>query len=368
MRWLKSISFKWIIFAYSIFFIIIISFISIILIYYLEVPIPDNISKYYFPADKLVLFDEVITISISSFQENIMSSSDIQKNFLHNFRSAMLLIVVLNVIGIGGLSTLLYYSYERKIKQPLKEITEYAFNKNTTQENETIPIHLFPKEFYNLLKTLEKIFNRIEQLYTDFNYLSTYVSHEQKNALTLLRAKIQNGNIKDIVSNIDNIVKNFNDILTICVDKNTSTVSSTDLSLVCGMVVDNYKKIYHDIHFNFDDAMPMVYGNDLWIYQAICNIVDNAIKYGKHSPIYVEVSISHGCPYVSVTDSGIGIDLDEQEKIFQKGYRIGNTKKNGYGIGLNLVKHVAMLCNAYIWVKSEKNKGTIFKIVFPPYP
>lgn len=59
--------------------------------------------------------------------------------------------------------------------------------------------------------------------------------------------------------------------------------------------------------------------------------------------------------------------MEQQEKIFENRYRIGNRQKNGYGIGLSLVRHVAELCGGFVWVESEEAKGSKFKLIFPAF-
>lgn len=103
------------------------------------------------------------------------------------------------------------------------------------------------------------------------------------------------------------------------------------------------------------------------VYRAVSNLIENAIKYGADKPVTVYVGTQKGCPYVSVEDQGIGIRMEQQEKIFESRYRIGSRKKDGYGIGLSLVRHVAELCGGFVWVDSKEGCGSKFKIVFPAF-
>ena len=58
-----------------------------------------------------------------------------------------------------------------------------------------------------------------------------------------------------------------------------------DLPLVCGMAVDEYKKVYPDISFDFDeDAALYIAGQELLVYRAVSNLIDNAVKYGVPNP------------------------------------------------------------------------------------
>ena len=101
------------------------------------------------------------------------------------------------------------------------------------------------------------------------------------------------------------------------------------------------------------------------IYRAICNLLDNAIKYGEDKPIEINVKNKNNSIIISVHDNGIGIPQELQDKIFNHRYRINELNKDGYGIGLSLVSHVCDLCSGFVWVESEKNKGSTFYLSFP---
>lgn len=91
----------------------------------------------------------------------------------------------------------------------------------------------------------------------------------------------------------------------------------------------------------------------------------NAIKYGGVGEIALHVGAKNGSVIIQVTDHGIGIPQKEQERIFNYQYRIGQMKKDGYGIGLNLVNHVCSLCGGFATVESIPHEATTFYLSFP---
>lgn len=365
---LKKFQFKKIILFYSLFLTLSIVIISIFLLYFLKPSIPNDLSKYYIKGEIFNAAEDDWLISVSDLQKSIVSVEDLQNIFLKQYLKLVGLALLGVFLVVYVCSVFLSNFLNNRVKQPITKVVGQLNLKNSTYKfyDQTI----FPKEFEAIEKAFDKAIEDIDNLKDDFNNLSHYVSHEQKNALATLRAKIQNdyriGNKDDILSEVDRIVKNLDNILTICVHSNEDVKELTDLSLVCGIVVDEYKKIYKNINYEFDEeCLFYVLGKELWIYRAICNLIDNAIKYGNNSSIRVEVGIKHNCPFVAVKDAGIGICRDQQDKIFLSGYRIGNIKKDGYGIGLSLVKHVAELCNGFVWIESEEGIGSTFKIIFP---
>ncbi|MEW6735164.1 MAG: HAMP domain-containing sensor histidine kinase, partial [Acidobacteriota bacterium] len=105
------------------------------------------------------------------------------------------------------------------------------------------------------------------------------------------------------------------------------------------------------------------------VAQAFVNLLDNAIKYSEASKEII-VRLEHKDRYVtiSVTDHGIGIPAQEQEKIFEKFYRVStglvhNVK--GSGLGLSIVKHIVEAHGGLVTVNSKLGLGSTFTIYLP---
>ena len=111
-----------------------------------------------------------------------------------------------------------------------------------------------------------------------------------------------------------------------------------------------------------------IYGVRHILYEMCYNLVDNAMKYNREGG-YVKVSLSttedHVC--FTVEDNGIGIAKEEQERIFERFYRVDKShsrKTGGTGLGLSIVKHGAALHHAQITLNSEPEKGTKIQVFF----
>lgn len=105
------------------------------------------------------------------------------------------------------------------------------------------------------------------------------------------------------------------------------------------------------------------------ISQVISNFLSNAFKYSdKDAPIIVTSAKNNGSIRVSVTDKGIGIKPKDQEKLFQRFYRVENEKtKNisGFGIGLYLASEIIQRHKGTIGVESEEDGGATFYFTLP---
>jgi len=116
-------------------------------------------------------------------------------------------------------------------------------------------------------------------------------------------------------------------------------------------------------------ALPKVVLDPDAITLALTNLLDNAIKYsGDVKEINVSVAQSDGFVTIAITDRGVGIAADEQEKIFEKFYRVSTGLVHdvkGSGLGLSLVKHIVMAHKGKVNVRSKPGEGSTFTIQLP---
>ena len=124
----------------------------------------------------------------------------------------------------------------------------------------------------------------------------------------------------------------------------------------------------HDIIHHI--ASPInIKGDSLSLITLLSNLIENAEKYSPPgSMIEVRLERIGETALLTVKDQGIGIPHREQQKIFEKFYRIGNEdtrKTKGTGLGLYIVKHVMELHKGKIKISSNQPVGSIFEISFP---
>lgn len=110
------------------------------------------------------------------------------------------------------------------------------------------------------------------------------------------------------------------------------------------------------------EKQTMVNGVRHILYEMMYNVADNAIKY-NHEDGYVKVKVkkNQNQVQISIEDNGIGIKKEEQERIFERFYRVDKShskKTGGTGLGLSIVKHGAILHDARIEIDSEPERGT----------
>ena len=122
------------------------------------------------------------------------------------------------------------------------------------------------------------------------------------------------------------------------------------------------------VHVELTGESCIVTGVKRLLDEMIYNITENAIKY-NHAGGRVDLWVGKqmDTPKVIVTDTGIGIAKDEQERVFERFYRVDKSRSKetgGTGLGLSIVKHGAELSHAKIKVTSQLGRGTRMELIF----
>jgi len=111
-----------------------------------------------------------------------------------------------------------------------------------------------------------------------------------------------------------------------------------------------------------------VNGVQSFLYEMLYNLIDNAIKYNVDGgKVEIDVSASDTTLIVSVKDTGIGIPLEYQSRVFERFFRVDKSRSKasgGTGLGLSIVKHIAQFHHAEIRLQSGIETGTSIEISF----
>lgn len=212
------------------------------------------------------------------------------------------------------------------------------------------------------------------------------VSHELRTPLQTIAGSaelLSNGMVveKDIPQFSQKIYKEAKRLITLVGDiiklshldeENSSIISEkVDLYSVAETTVENLKSVAEkaNVSLSLKGEPSIVTGKSQLLSSIMFNLCDNAIKYNKQGgSVEVEVKNFIDCVKLSVSDTGIGIPLDQQSRIFERFYRVDKSRSKdvgGTGLGLSIVKHAAKLHNAEIEVRSTLGEGTTIILTFP---
>lgn len=122
------------------------------------------------------------------------------------------------------------------------------------------------------------------------------------------------------------------------------------------------------ISFMIQTEPCIVFGIPSILNEIVYNLCDNAIKYNsENGTVYVTLKKREKHVYLTVEDTGIGIPKNEQERIFERFYRVDKSHSKeigGTGLGLSIVKHGVAYHNAKLKLESEVGKGTKITVIF----
>lgn len=135
------------------------------------------------------------------------------------------------------------------------------------------------------------------------------------------------------------------------------------------------RRVYEQLCFKAEDKGLTLQLNDTslsanfdpkWTAEALCNIVDNGIKYTDHGGISISVTSYEMFVRIDIADTGIGISEEEQARIFSRFYRSQKTRDNeGVGIGLYLAREIISGEGGYIKLSSSYGHGSTFSVFLP---
>ncbi|WP_373136137.1 sensor histidine kinase [Phocaeicola plebeius] len=235
------------------------------------------------------------------------------------------------------------------------------------------------------IKIISRI-NKISQIREDFSYAMV---HDMKTPLSSILSALnflQGGRLDskpEMKEKFFNIAKDEADHLLTLTNKvlTISKLENNKLEMNCEMVMlkhlllkisEKFKaKSPKPVTFKFDLEAESIYADAEYIEEVFCNMIDNSIKYSNDS-VDIKISSSENSKYsiIKIYDNGLGMNEDDQLKIFNKYERAYASRKkktyaSGFGLGLNFVQQVIEAHKGKIIVNSVEGEFTEFIIYLP---
>jgi signal transduction histidine kinase len=246
-----------------------------------------------------------------------------------------------------------------------------------------IPLRGTKDEWDQLAEHLNAMLDRIEELVREIGQVSDNVAHDLRTPLTRLRGRLEKAShealnpershalVADTMRELDAVLGTFSSLLRIsrieALDPR-ATFRVVDLDHVAGEVAELFDAAAEEkggrVKFESSGRVPVLGDRDL-LFDAISNLIDNAIKHGGAGDVQVAAKNSNHGPTVSVADQGPGIPLEERKHVLKRFYRIERSRSSpGHGLGLSLVAAVAQLHSARIEMQ-DNGPGLKIQLQFP---
>lgn len=242
-------------------------------------------------------------------------------------------------------------------------------------------------EIDRLAETLNEMMERIELSTRSIRDFSSDVSHELKTPLAIIKGEIEvalrrtrtteslTETLKVIGGEVNEMIRLVDDLmLLVRSDAKQLKFEKKQLALasVLTNVADRFKERAAKKNIRFEAGLEQdadILGDEIYLKRLFSNLLDNAIKFTPEGGLVrVELIREKNRAVVRVADTGMGIELEMQAKVFSRFYRTDQARSHeGAGLGLNIAKTLSDAHNAAIVLFSQPGMGTTLTVSFPLY-
>ena len=235
-------------------------------------------------------------------------------------------------------------------------------------------------------------FKKLENIKADF---IANVSHELRTPLTSIKGyaeTIEDGAYKNdaernqflkiITRNTNRLISIVSDLLILSELEGKDSLYSDDskqefeqlnVNEIILQTLASLKRKIKEKEINekidLEDGLPAISGIKFFMEQMFTNLIDNAVKYNKCSgEMRVNTYSDENSVVIKISDTGIGIPKEHQDRIFERFYRVDKNRSReigGTGLGLSIVKHIVLAHGGTINLDSEVESGSEFTIELP---
>ncbi len=276
------------------------------------------------------------------------------------------------IVMITVLALLLYFSL-RWIFGPVKKLSEAVTQISAGNFDTKLEVKR-NDELGRLADSINEMKDNISNMLKSKESLLIDVSHELRSPLTRIKLAnefVENDKIKNkITEDVKEMETMISGLLETYKEENMNGSPEPELTDIVSLIRYVASKFPDaKIIINADTADHEVKIEKKKIATALRNIIDNAIKYSDGKPVEISIRKNPDIDnetYISIKDSGKGIEKEELKKIFEPFYRIDKSrdkKISGYGLGLSIVKKILDSHNSSIQITSNPSAGTEFNII-----
>lgn len=293
------------------------------------------------------------------------------------------IIAFILVVTIGGMCT---YFVVNNALIPIVELNKNIKKINEDNLNSNLSIKGANDEIKELTISFNKMIAKLENAFASQKRFNSSVAHELKTPLAVIKTNIdvlKSSNCKSLeeydktLAVVEKSILKMNLIIETLLDiirqENAPLNEIVSIDEILEDIVDDLSIIANKknikLKLNSYNIKNKIKGNEIMLYRAFYNVIENSIKYNKiNGSIDILCYQDLNTIEVKVLDTGSGIKEEDYDEIFKPFYRcegINSYSKNGVGLGLSLTQSVIKLHGGEIKVKSKLNEGTEFTFILP---
>ncbi len=288
------------------------------------------------------------------------------------------------------LASLVGYLVARRSLQPVAAMAAQARSITSESLSQRLPNPNPHDELGQLATVFNATLRRLDDSFTELKRFTADASHELRTPLTALRTVGEVGlrqadnpaALRETIGSMLEEAQRLNDLidalLTLARMESGKQPVYPESVRVAGLLADARESlgvlaVEKQQNIEVDCAEGLVVTADrLLLRQALLNIVHNAIRYAPtRSRITVKASQRHGTTVIEVADEGPGIAPEHHQKIFERFYRVDESRsraEGGSGLGLAIAKWSVHRQGGALELQSDIGKGSVFRIVLPARP
>lgn len=304
------------------------------------------------------------------------------------FVSYLIGVYVVILLGLAGLTLLLSNTLTKPLNVLKQRIEQIRLGKKNEpmQWKSNDEIGALVQAYNQMVEKLEASERKLAMSEREaaWREMARQIAHEIKNPLTPMKLSIQHllRAYQDNHPNLNMMIEKVSKTLLTEIDSLTEIATTfsnfaklqqqePEVIEVQALLKQNIALYQSHEDILFDIQLPdepyCIYADHSAISRTFQNIIKNAIQAMENSEnktLSVHLYKENGFVYVSIKDTGCGIDKEHLERIFEPNF---TTKNSGTGLGLAISKRAVENANGNIYVQSELGKGTVFLIVLPEH-
>ena len=338
------------------------------------------IYKTRYKAKNYMVLSKDISVDNKDLRLNIIKDLSNENVFLSVLINILLITLVLFLIISGFIA----YSISKKKLRPIHTMTRTIKEISTNDLSKRIDTSSVKSELFELGVSFNLMMDKIEDSYQRQKEFVSGASHELRTPLSVISgyADILARWGTEDKSVLDEAIASINDqtsYMRILLDRLLYMVKADDGTINnIDLKANNISSLVSELLNDFslitkDHKIISKVDKDIYAYcdkfiakQILTILIDNAIKF---TPVGKEIVINafqdNKKTTISVTDNGIGIEKDKLDKIFERFYKIDESRsQKGFGLGLSIAKSLITAVGGNIYCESEISKGSTFYVEF----